>query len=99
MQQSCVPMAGQSSAVTWECDSLAHRFGTAADNELRQPRYPTDMTDGEGPLGFFTDANGPASPLVSTAWIPPGPDFDPLRVRAEGLSVLSHTPVRLPPDH
>ncbi|WP_407696825.1 transposase [Streptomyces dysideae] len=47
MQQSSVPTAGQSSSVTWECDCLAHRFGNAADNGLRQPRYPTDMTDVE----------------------------------------------------
>ncbi len=47
MQQSCAPMPGQSSAVTWECDCLAHRFGNAADNGTRQPRYPTDMTDEE----------------------------------------------------
>ncbi|WP_316768492.1 IS5 family transposase [Streptomyces sasae] len=47
MQQPCVPMAGQSSAVTWECDCLAHRFGNAADNGTRRPRYPTDMTDAE----------------------------------------------------
>ncbi|MEV0643528.1 IS5 family transposase [Streptomyces sp. NPDC050619] len=47
MQQSCVPMVGQSSAVTWECDCLAHRFGNAADNGTRQPRYSTDMTDAE----------------------------------------------------
>ncbi|MCX4909599.1 IS5 family transposase [Streptomyces sp. NBC_00878] len=47
MQQSSVPTAGQSSSVTWECDCLAHRFGNAADNGLRQPRYPTDMTDAE----------------------------------------------------
>ncbi|MET7609452.1 IS5 family transposase [Streptomyces avermitilis] len=47
MQQSCVPMAGQSSAVTWECGCLAHRFGNAADNGTRQPRCPTDMTDAE----------------------------------------------------
>jgi transposase len=40
-------MAGQSSAVTWECDCLAHRFGNAADNGTRRPRYPTDMTDAE----------------------------------------------------
>jgi transposase len=40
-------MAGRSSAVTWECDCLAHRFGNAADNGTRQRRYPTDMTDGE----------------------------------------------------
>jgi transposase len=40
-------MTGQSSAVTWECDCLAHRFGNAADNGVRQPRYPTDMTDAE----------------------------------------------------
>ncbi|AVH61690.1 IS5 family transposase [Streptomyces dengpaensis] len=30
-----------------ECDCLAHRFGNAADNGVRQPRYPTDMTDAE----------------------------------------------------
>ncbi|MYV48830.1 transposase, partial [Streptomyces sp. SID2888] len=30
-----------------ECDCLAHRFGNAADNGTRQPRYPTDMTDEE----------------------------------------------------
>ncbi|CAM5296185.1 hypothetical protein STENM36S_02332 [Streptomyces tendae] len=47
MQQSSVLAAGQSSSVTWECDCLAHRFGNAADNGLRQPRYPTDMTDAE----------------------------------------------------
>jgi hypothetical protein len=47
MQQSSVPMAGRSSSVTWECDCLAHRFGNAADNGSRQPRYPTDMTDRE----------------------------------------------------
>ncbi|WP_411115461.1 IS5 family transposase [Streptomyces sp. 029-5] len=40
-------MAGRSSAVTWECDCLAHRFGNAVDNGTRQPRYPTDVTDGE----------------------------------------------------
>jgi transposase len=40
-------MAGQSSAVTWECDCLAHRFGNAADNGTRQQHYPTDMTDEE----------------------------------------------------
>lgn len=54
MQQSSVPMAGRSSSVTWECDCLAHRFGNAADNGVRQLRYPTDMTDAEwaavGPL-------------------------------------------------
>ena len=47
MQQSSVPTAGQSSSVTWECDCLAHRFGNAADNGTRKPRYPTDMTDKE----------------------------------------------------
>jgi len=47
VQQSFVPMAGQSSAVTWECDCLAHRFGNAADNPMRERRYPTDMTDAE----------------------------------------------------
>lgn len=47
MQQCSVSMAGQSSSVTRECDCLAHRFGNAADNGFRQPRYPTDMTDAE----------------------------------------------------
>ncbi|MEU1667113.1 IS5 family transposase [Streptomyces sparsogenes] len=40
-------MAGQSSSIMLECDCLAHRFGNAADNSCRQPRYPTDMTDAE----------------------------------------------------
>jgi len=42
-----VSMAGQSSSVTRECDCLAHRFGNAADNPMRERRYPTDMTDEE----------------------------------------------------
>lgn len=40
MQQSRVPMAGHSSAVTWECDQPAHRCGNAADNGTRQPHRP-----------------------------------------------------------
>jgi hypothetical protein len=36
MSQSCVPVSGQSSAVTRECDCLAHRFGNAADNPRRE---------------------------------------------------------------
>ncbi|MBP0458987.1 IS5 family transposase [Streptomyces bomunensis] len=40
-------VAGQSSSVTRGCDCLAHRFGNAADNGSRQPRYPTDVTDAE----------------------------------------------------
>lgn len=47
MPQCSVSMAGQSSSVALECDCLAHRFGNAADNGVRQPRYPTDMTDEE----------------------------------------------------
>jgi len=47
VSQSCVPMYGQSSPVTRECDCLAHRFGNAADNPMRERRYPTDMTDAE----------------------------------------------------
>jgi len=42
-----VSVAGQSSSVTPGCDCLAHRFGNAADNGSRQPRYPSDMTDAE----------------------------------------------------
>jgi transposase len=45
--QSSASMAGQSNAVTRECDCLAHRFGNAADNPMRERRYPTDMTGGE----------------------------------------------------
>jgi transposase len=37
----------QSSSVTLACDCLAHRFGNAADHEVRERRYPTDMSDAE----------------------------------------------------
>lgn len=47
MSQSCVPMPVQSTAGTRECHCLAHRFGNAADNRLRERRYPNDMTDAE----------------------------------------------------
>jgi transposase len=47
VSQSSVPMSGQSNSVTRDCDCLAHRFGNAADNPVRERRYPTDMTDGE----------------------------------------------------
>ena len=47
MPQSSVPVSGQSTLVTRECDCPAHRFGNAADNGMRQSRYPTDMTDAE----------------------------------------------------
>lgn len=47
MPQCSVSMGGQSSSVTLECDCLAHRFGNAADNGSRRPRYPTDMTGAE----------------------------------------------------
>jgi transposase len=40
-------MAWQSTSVTGTCDCLAHRFGNAADNPMRERRYPTDMTDVE----------------------------------------------------
>ncbi|MGY3202747.1 hypothetical protein ACVW19_003262 [Streptomyces sp. TE5632] len=48
MPQPSVPMPGQPTAATRECDCLAHRFGNAADNSMRERRYPTDMTDEEG---------------------------------------------------
>ncbi len=47
MPQCSVLTGGQSSSVTLECDCLAHRFGNATDNGVRQRRYPTDMTDTE----------------------------------------------------
>ena len=47
MPQCSVSMAGQSSSVARECDCLAHRFGNAADNGVRQRRYPSDVTDSE----------------------------------------------------
>lgn len=37
----------ESISVTLACDCLAHRFGNAADNGMRERRYPTDMTDAE----------------------------------------------------
>ncbi|MFF7902235.1 IS5 family transposase, partial [Streptomyces sp. NPDC007920] len=40
-------MPVQSTTATQECDCLAHRFGNAADNPLRERRYPTDTTDEE----------------------------------------------------
>jgi len=45
--QSSASMPWQSSSSTPSCDCVAHRFGNAADNGVRQPRYPTDMTDAE----------------------------------------------------
>lgn len=47
MPQSSVSMPWRSTSVTWECDCLAHRFGNAADNGVRERRYPSDMTDTE----------------------------------------------------
>lgn len=47
MPQSSVSMPWQSTSVTWECDCVAHRFGNAADNGVRERHYPTDMTDAE----------------------------------------------------
>ncbi|KPI00485.1 putative transposase IS4/IS5 family [Actinobacteria bacterium OK006] len=47
MSQSCVPMPVQSTAGTRKCNCLAHRFGNAADNRLRERRHPSDMTDAE----------------------------------------------------
>jgi transposase len=37
----------RSRSVTHVCDCLAHRFGNAADNPMRESRYPTDMSDEE----------------------------------------------------
>ncbi|MFJ7280546.1 transposase [Kitasatospora sp. NPDC098663] len=39
--------AAESSPDTLECDCLAHRFGNAGDNGMRERRYPTDMSDAE----------------------------------------------------
>lgn len=47
MPQSSVLMPWQSTSVALECDCVAHRFGNAADNGVRERRYPTDMTDAE----------------------------------------------------
>lgn len=48
MSQSCVPMPVHSTAGTRACDCLARQFGNAAaDNRLRERRYPSDMTDAE----------------------------------------------------
>lgn len=47
MPQPSVPMPGQSNLATRECECLAHQFGNAADNPMRERRYPTDMTDEE----------------------------------------------------
>jgi hypothetical protein len=47
VSQFYVPMPVQATAGTRECDCLAHRFGNAADNRLRERRYPSDMTDAE----------------------------------------------------
>ncbi|MDQ0604769.1 hypothetical protein QF037_009114 [Streptomyces canus] len=37
-------MPVQSTASTGECNCLAHGFGNAADNRLRERRYPSDIT-------------------------------------------------------
>lgn len=47
MSQLYATAMTESTPVTLACDCLAHRFGNAADNGVRERRYPTDMTDGE----------------------------------------------------
>lgn len=47
MSQLYVVTSVQSSSPTRGCDCLAHRFGNAADHPDREPRYGSDMTDGE----------------------------------------------------
>lgn len=55
MSQFYEIMRAESTSITLACDCLAHRFGNvgdhpvgnAADNGMRQPRYPTDVTDAE----------------------------------------------------
>ncbi|MFH9125332.1 IS5 family transposase [Streptomyces globisporus] len=47
MPQFFAVAAAESSAVTHSCDCLAHQFGNAGDNEVRERRYPTDMSDAE----------------------------------------------------
>ncbi|WP_406434494.1 transposase [Streptomyces sp. NBC_01589] len=57
MPQSSVSMPWQSTSVALECDCLAHRFGNAADNGVRERCYPTDMSDAE--WGWMRGRGGP----------------------------------------
>jgi hypothetical protein len=54
----------------------------AAFDLLPPDPQQTEMRDGEGDLNLFTDGGGQASPVVSTGWIAPGAEGDPLRLRA-----------------
>ncbi|CAM5236321.1 hypothetical protein SFIMM107S_04257 [Streptomyces griseus] len=47
MPQFFAVAAAESSAVTHSCDCLAHQFGNAGDNGVRERRYPTEMSDAE----------------------------------------------------
>ena len=47
MAQSSVLLPWQSTSFALECDCLAHRFGNAAGNGVRERRYPSDMSDAE----------------------------------------------------
>ncbi|MFF0630521.1 transposase [Streptomyces sp. NPDC004296] len=47
MSQLYAAATVQSGSATLSCDCLAHRFGNAADNGVRERRYPTDLTDAE----------------------------------------------------
>jgi hypothetical protein len=44
LSQLYVTAETESTSATLVCDCLAHRFGNAADNGVRERRYPTDMT-------------------------------------------------------
>lgn len=91
MSQSCVPMPMQSTAATRECDCLAHRFGNAADNRLRDRRYPSDMTDAEWvvvrplwPVPGWLQGQG-GQPEACPRTFPPGPG----PFEARGLVLLA----------
>ena len=47
MLQLYATVEAESTSATLACDCLAHRFGNAADNPMRERRYPTDMTEQE----------------------------------------------------
>jgi hypothetical protein len=54
----------------------------AAFDLLPPDPVKTVMKDAEGELDFFTNAQGQASPLVDTAWIPTEPTGFPMHARA-----------------
>lgn len=47
MPQSFVLSTASSNSSSRSCDCLAHMYGNAGDRPSREPRYPSDMTDGE----------------------------------------------------